>query len=310
MTSGGKPLVVGVGTAGSSMVSYMREMGFSAEYLFASFNRKDVPGEYRFFDWRSADQNGTSEYARSLASNAEFVVILGGLGGTSGSFLMPKLCEISDSTGAPTLAIALLPFKKDVWMEFHAATSISRIKRTSSGLIVVDREQFLEERMNEMPLDQLYKKIDEKIAFALVNLLTESEKATEVLCRGQSAMQVGDATSGFISTLASVLRRTVAGNMSDVSDIFLISGGSRPMTFDDSFKSSSGIRNIIAPESRLHFVNGNVKMKGMNMVAMVSHVEGDLKLRISDPLEKLNWSWIDPEPESGIRIPIDIERLD
>jgi hypothetical protein len=310
MTKQEKPLVVGVGTSGSSIALFMKDTGFLAEYSFASFNRRDVPEQYQFFDWRCADYNGASDYLRNLASNAEFTIVAGGVGGVSGSKLIPKIAGLISSTGVPTLALVLLPFRGQNWMEFAAASSISRIKTTRAGFVVVDRQQFVREELKEMPIEQTYQHINEKVACALVNLLTEKRDSVEVLCRGQSLMQLSEHSLGFTSSLASVLKNSVVGRVKEVSDVFLISGGSRPITLDDSLIGSSGIRNILAPDSKLHFINGRTKISGAGMVAMLSHVDGSLQLRITDPLEKLNSAWIDPEPEYGLNIPLDLDRLD
>jgi cell division GTPase FtsZ len=304
-----RPLLVGVGTSGRQIVESMQRAGFDATFSYASFSRKDIPDGTPFFDWRNPEGTGAFEYLGELGARAEYIVVFGGLGGASGSYLLPKVCKTIKNDNPLVLGVALLPFKSQQWMEFTASTALSRLQRARCGLVVVDREQFLEDRLSDLPLEQVYATINDRVSAAFQSMLSEGGEALRVLFTGQSVMQFADPSYGFTNSLASILRRAISTGISEIEDMYLVSGGNRPITFDDSRTATAAIRNIMSPDSRLHYIN--CRSSGGPVVALVGRASTLLKLRIRDPLEDIFGSnWIDPEPESGAMYPVELDRID
>jgi len=306
------PLVVGIGTAGCRIAEYMKNSGFKAEYAFASFNIKDVPDGNPRFDWKSNEASEGFDYIAELSAGSDFVIMVGNAGGKSGSYFMPKISRIARNEGRPVLAVVLYPFLKEKWLEYSAGTCISKLKKTRCGLLTVDMEQVLDGISTEMPIEQVYQSMNEKIAFLLMGLLTNSDEVSSVLCRGHSIMELADFGSGFDKTVADVIRSTLKTDAKEIDEVYIISAGNRPISFEDSDLATSGIRNIISPSSKIHFVNYHTSNAGFqSLVAMVGHMEGAVNGRIFDPVEAvIGNKWLDYEPELGIHIPLDIERID
>ncbi len=305
-------LVVGVGTAGCRIAEYMRSSGFSAEYAFASFDKRDVPDGNPRFDWKSSEGSEGFDYIAELSSASDFVIMIGNAGGKSGSYFMPKISRIARNEGRPVLAVVLYPLLKEKWLEYSAGTCISKLKKTRCGLLTVDMEQILDSVTSEMPIEHVYQSMNEKIAFMLMGLLTKSDEVSSVLCRGNSIMELADFGSSFDKTVADAIRSTLKTGAQEIDEVYIISAGNRPITFEDSDLATSGIRNIIAPSSKVHFVNYRTERAGFqSLVAMVGHMEGTISSRIFDPIEAvIGNKWLDYEPELGIHIPLDIERID
>ena len=305
-------LVVGVGTAGCRIAEYMKNSGFRADYSFASFNRKDIPEGYPRFDWKSNEATKGYDYFAELSAGSDFVMIIGNAGGKSGSYFMPKFSRIARNEGRPVLAVVLYPLLREKWLEYAAGTCLSKLKKTRCGLLTVDMEQVMDNIATEMPIEQVYQDMNEKIASMLMGLLTKSDEVSSVLCRGQSIMELADAGAGFDNTIADAITSTLKTDAQEIDEVYIISAGNRPITFDDSELATSAVRNIIAPSSRVHFVNYQTKNAGFqSLVAMVGHAEGAINGRIFDPVEAVIGNrWLDLEPELGINIPLDIEKID
>ncbi|MEM3638241.1 MAG: hypothetical protein QXX17_04400 [Conexivisphaerales archaeon] len=305
-------LMVGVGTAGCSIVDYMRKAGFKAEYCFASLRQKDIPADSPTLDWGSFDSAEGFDYLAELSANADFVVSVGDAGGKSGSYLLPKVSRIARNEGKPALAVALLPFSREKWLEYKAGICMTKLKKTRCGMMVVDKEQFVDGSMAEMPVEKVYQKIDEQIASTLMGLLSKGDEVASILSRGQSVMHLASIHSGFERSFADAITSVLKTDMRDVDEMYVVSSGNRPISFDDSDTASSAVRNIVSPVSKVHFVNYNIARSDLqSLVALIGHVEGSVSSRVYDPIEAvLGNKWLDTEPELGLNIPLELDRID
>lgn len=291
----------------------MKSSGFQANYCFSSIDSKDIPEFAPRLDWRKEEPSEAYDYLAELAAESEYVVAIAGVGGKSGSYLLPKVCSVSRREGKPVFAAALLPFSRQKWMEFKAATALTKVKKVKCGLIVIDREHFISEEMKETQIESIYQLIDERVSVTMVALLSRGEEVVSVFARGQAAMELADVNKGFKDSLAELLTRTIGSHQQEFDDMYIVSAGNRQITLGDSDVASSAIRNLSSPSSRIHYVNNKVG-DGYSVLAIVGHTSS-LNLRVRDPLDEVLGSrWIDPEAELGaeIHIPIsrDIDRID
>ena len=316
--SGGRILFMGVGTSGCRIVNLLQGRGVQAAYLFASLDEEDLVGTdgVNMNGWD--DQEIRSVVGHSIAGRASAFVVAG-LGGCSGSNLAPRLAQAAVAEGAQTFGIALLPFKYQRWMEYKAGVGLSKMSNRCAGMLVVDREQFVEESVEELPLNKLYEAIDGKVADALEALflgaegsspVVESRKFLQMMQHGRVSLEIKDLSTGFDEGVASLVRRAFAAGQEDVDEVVLYTAGNRPITFDEAKMSAEGLRNLLGKDMRIHY-GSRVAERGSAVVAMVLAMNERSKLRIYDPIaQTLGGRTLDDEPEQGLAIDIGISSID
>ena len=303
------PFLIGVGKSGCRIAGEMQDAGFQAGYHFVSLNPKDLGGRSSFVDWRTLDDEGLKELLGREAEGRGQCVVFGGLGGRSGSYLLPRAVSAARKAGLGCLAVVLLPFNEQRDMEFAAGAALERVrKEEGTGIIVVDREQFVEEAFEELPIGSVHDAINRRVAGVMASVLEEGE--APIGSGGESLLEIRDAGEGFSKAMGGLTRRTWAMAGSAVDDLLVLSSGNRPTTLGNAGLAAEGLRNMVSSGSRIRYLN-SASISGGSVLAVVAHTASRLSLRVYDPLESiLGDRTIDAEPESGLRIPLALDRVD
>lgn len=305
-------LIVGVGTSGCKIAQNMKNLGFSAKFCFASLKQSDLPENAPKLDWTIFNESSGFDYLAEMTADAEFVVAIGDVGGKSGSYLLPKIARLSRNEDRLITVFSLLPFAAEKWLEYKAGVCLSRLKKTRCGLVIIDKQQLLDAQSQEDVLDSVYNAMNEKIAYAMIALLSKPDEVLPVLSRGQSVLELAEAKSDFRISFSETINSAFRDDLRETDEVFVISSGNRPITLDDSETAAIAVRNMLSPQSKVHFMNYAVSnSSSCSVIAMLGHTEGYLKTRVYDPLESIFGNdWLDQEPELGINIPLDIDRID
>jgi cell division GTPase FtsZ len=316
--SGGRILFVGVGTSGCRIVNLLQGRGVQAAYFFASLDEEDLAGT------DGVNMNGwDDEEIESVVSGAiagrNVAFVVAGLGGSSGSNLAPRLAKAVTVAGAKTFGVTLLPFRYQKWMEYRAGVGLAKMKNHCGGLLVIDREQFVEETLEELPLNRLYEMIDSRVADALEALFVsedgrapavEIRKLLKMMEKGKASLEIRDLAGGFDEGMASLVRRAYATGQDQVDEVMIYSSGNRPITFEQAKFSAEGLKNLLGNEMRLHY-GSKVSERGSSVIAMVMVMKQETQLRIYDPVAQvLGGRSLDDEPEQGLAIDLGISTLD
>jgi len=316
--SGGRILFVGVGTSGCRIVNLLQSRGIRAAYLFASLDEEDLEATdgVNMNGW---DEDEIRSYVGGAATGRGVAFVVAGLGGSSGSSLAPRLARAAEAAGTDTFGVALLPFKYQKWMEYKAGVGINKMKNCCRGMLVVDREQFVEESLEELPLSRLYEMIDGKVADALEALFiagdgktpaVELRKLTKMMERGKATLEIRDLSGGFDEGIASLVRRAYEAGQGDVDEVMIYSSGNRPITFEQAKFSAEGLKSLLGSEMKIHY-GSKVSERGSAVVAMVMAMGEGSKLRVYDPVAQvLGGRSLDEEPEQGLAIDLGIPTLD
>jgi len=316
--SGGRILFVGVGTSGCRIVNLLQGRGVEGGYLFASLDEEDLAGTDGVSMEGWDDEEIESVVSGAVAGrNVAFVVA--GMGGSSGSSLAPRLAKAVNMAGVKTFGVTLLPFKYQKWMEYKAGVGLSKMKNHCGGLLVVDREQFVEESLEELPLNRLYEMIDNKVADAMEALFggddgmapaVEIRKLLKMLEHGRATLEIRDMSCGFDESLAALVRRAYAAGQDGVDEVIIYSSGNRPITFEQAKFSAEGLKNLLGTEMKLHYGSKTTK-RGSSVIAMAIALKDQSQLRIYDPVAQvLGGRSLDDEPEQGLAIDLGIPLLD
>jgi len=316
--SGGRIHFMGVGTSGCRIVNLLQGRGIQAAYLFASLDEEDLAGTdgVNMGGW---DDEEIRSVVNQAVADRTTAFVVAGLGGFSGSNLAPRLAKAARSAGAKTFGLTLLPFKYQKWMEYKAGVGLAKLKKTCDGMLVVDREQFVEESLEELPLNRLYENIDGKVADALEALFSgaggsapalETRKFMQMMVHGKVSLEIRDLSAGFDEGLAALVRRAYEAGQDDVDEVVIYSSGNRPITFEQAKFSSEGLRSMLGKDMKIHY-GSKVSDRGSAVVAMVLALRGDSELRIYDPVAQvLGGRSLDDEPEQGLAIDLGIPALD
>jgi cell division GTPase FtsZ len=204
-------------------------------------------------------------------------------------------------------------------MEYRAGVGLAKMKNHCGGLLVIDREQFVEETLEELPLNKLYEMIDSRVADALEALFVsedgrapavEIRKLLKMMEKGKASLEIRDLAGGFDEGMASLVRRAYATGQDQVDEVMIYSSGNRPITFEQAKFSAEGLKNLLGNEMRLHY-GSKVSERGSSVIAMVMVMKQETQLRIYDPVAQvLGGRSLDDEPEQGLAIDLGISTLD
>jgi len=317
--SGGRVLVIGVGTSGCRIAGFMQQREVDAKYMYASLDEEDLFGKEGGLNMSGWDDSEVQRELEAVSRGSSTAFVVAGLGGSSGSYLAPRLAKACSANDLKTISVLLLPFKYQKWMEYRAGVALEKVRKHSDGVLTVDREQFVEESVEELPLNRLYEMIDGRVADALEALLIggtgrgqaiELRKLLKMMESGQATLEVRDLSGGFDEGLASLVRRAYSMGSSEVDEVLIYSNGCRPITFDQARFSSEGLKGLLGEETRLHY-GSKLTERRSSVIAMIASLKRTTKLRVYDPVaEVLGDRSLDDDPEQGLDIDLGIPSLD
>lgn len=192
-TPAGSVAVVGIGSAGSRIVSRLSKEPLSVDrFACVSCDESDFEfsqGAERILIESPVDQKLTPAMVRGLAlsshgrmrevlSGSKVVFVVAGLGGATGSGLAPIVASIATECGAITVGVAVMPFEYEKKMKFYAGTSLRRLRSASRGVIVIDNDTLLKSSPNNSTLTDVYQAANTEAVKALGSLLSKASSTS------------------------------------------------------------------------------------------------------------------------------------
>ena len=193
IVNGSKVVAVGVGSAGTKIVSLLsRKSLLVDEYCYVSCD----PGDFSTVEGKDAiliespvDQKLTPSIVRGLALGSSFrirralegsgvVFVVAGLGGATGSGLAPMVASIARESGALAVGIAIMPFDFEKKMKFYAGVSLRRLRAASRGVVVLDNETLLRSSPDDATLADLHDTANKAAVKALGSLMLRSAEGS------------------------------------------------------------------------------------------------------------------------------------
>ena len=187
----GEVTAIGVGTAGSRMVSLLNRHSLLVDrFVCISCDKSDFSGldsmETMLIE-SPVDQKMTPAIVRGLAlssrqrirravGSSKVVFVVAGLGGATGSGLAPMVADIAQECGAITIGVAVMPFEFEKKMKFYAGVSLRRLRAASRGVVVIDNDTLMRSSPDDSTLPGLYESANKEAVKALGSLLSKSSK--------------------------------------------------------------------------------------------------------------------------------------
>jgi len=212
-----KVLAIGVGTAGCRMLSNLESEKIHVDnYAYISCEKNDMDcsslGKKLFIDSGFVGQNipsnirGTAQRyekeIRRILSGSRLVFLVGGLGGATGSGLIPLIGEIAKEEGVLTISIIAMPFSFEKSKHFYAGISIKNVRRNSDAVIIIDNDM-ISSYKDQMSISHFYSIINERIAIALSKIADSTGELSvgmnrmvdTILNDGYSILSIGTSSS-------------------------------------------------------------------------------------------------------------------
>lgn len=180
--------VVGVGSAGSRIVSHLRrQTQLPVKFAAISCDADDLnPGiENVILIESPVDQKLSPSLVRGLASRylpnivevvagSKVVFVVAGLGGGTGSGLAPVVASVASECGAVTVGVAVMPFEYEKKLKFYAGVSLRHLRAAARGVIVIDNDTLMKSSPEDSTLTGLYEAANKEAAKAFGSLITPS----------------------------------------------------------------------------------------------------------------------------------------
>jgi cell division GTPase FtsZ len=112
-------------------------------------------------------------HLRQLISDSDIVFVIAGLGGSVGSAIAPLLLREANLKGAVSVGIMVMPYNFEKPKHFFAGSALKQVRKYASGVIVIDNDELLEEKL---PLIDAYALVNQRLALALNKLLGAAEQ--------------------------------------------------------------------------------------------------------------------------------------
>jgi cell division protein FtsZ len=120
---------------------------------------------------RQAAEENKSELI-DLVSNADLVFLTAGLGGGTGTGVMPVIAEVAKQAGALTIAVVTKPFSfEGTQRERIAQEGLMKLKEKVDALIVVPNDRIFSIISKDTPIIKAFEAIDEVLRNALNGLV-------------------------------------------------------------------------------------------------------------------------------------------
>jgi len=188
----GEIVAVGIGSAGSRIVSLLGKESLIERFIFISCDNNDFEGvsSGEIIKIESpVDQKLSPAIVRGLAlrycdrvrqalRGAKVVFVVAGLGGATGSGLSPMVASMAQECGAATVGVAVMPFGFEKKLRFHAGVSLRRLRKAARGTIIIDNDSLLNSSPNDSTLTDVYTLANKEAAKTLSSLLSRSSESS------------------------------------------------------------------------------------------------------------------------------------
>lgn len=184
--------IIGIGGAGSAIVSLMSEKGISGvnfsvcntdferlksnrvdEKIFLGPKLTEGLGSDSIPDvGRNSAIESLEEIEEKLNKDTKMLVVIAGMGGGTGTGAAPVISKLAKDLGILTIAVVSTPFSfEGKRRKKHAIEGIENLKSTVDSLIILDNDK-LRDKESNLTLTHAFKNAD-NIIYEIVKRLTE-----------------------------------------------------------------------------------------------------------------------------------------
>jgi len=300
--------VLGIGGAGSNIVSWMKEKEVSGAKIYAlntdakhlSISKADKRillgfqvcaglgcGGFPEQGAKAAEET-SDEIERTLAGSG-LVFVTAGLGGGTGTGASPVISKIAKEMGALTLAVVTIPFQVERARLVKAKEGLGRLVEACDAVIVIDNNR-LRKVAGNLPLSEAFgvaneliatfiKNVSETIAIpSLVNLDFADLKA---IMTGSGVCAIGVGEGMGETKVEDSVQKALNTQLLDIGELRKCEGalvhieGGDDMTLEDVNRAGEIVMGTVSPTARASWgARVNSKMQGaMRATVVLAGVE-------------------------------------
>ncbi|MFQ6134438.1 MAG: hypothetical protein ACE5KU_01320 [Nitrososphaerales archaeon] len=319
-------MAVGFGTAGCRILSHLEKTGINVDsYAYLSCEKQDLEcsssGRRLFIDIgfrgkstpshvRGVAQKYMKEIRRIL-SGSRLVFLVAGLGGCTGSGLIPLVAKVAKEEGLLTVSVIAMPFGFEKSKHFYAGISLKNVRQNSDAVIIIDND-IISSDEEQIPIPRFYSLVNERISAALSRIVESSGELSVGLNRlvdtitndGYTVLGIGTSSSINKAEEATVKAvESVYGIVEpeEASSAILYLVGDKSIAANELTTSTSRLNTMLG-KGALEVHQGFTGKGGETMIAiLLASGFRTTKFDDYDPLEKvLHNRQIDSDMECGI----------
>lgn len=172
-----RSVVVGVGGAGCRIASKLGsklsmdrvyvssdedELGFSGIKIHLPYEGGGKGRLLSFFYKRAG-------HIRSILNGHSLCIVVGGLGGFTGSTLIPKVVKLATEACEDVVTVCVMPFSFEKSRHFSSALALKRLRSSRAKLLLVDNDSLMDLRI---PLAEGYELLNEALTGEFSSMLS------------------------------------------------------------------------------------------------------------------------------------------
>ena len=329
-------IFVGMGNSGCRILSKIEQRNPNiASFCYLSNNLNDFPtsttGEKLQIDLTIGGKLspthlrgialGQLSALSSKLKDSKLVIIISSADGGLGSSLLPYLANICSNNQVKCLSILSMPFSFEKQKHFNAGLTLRRSKQYSDGIILINNDEIFN-AFPQIPIDQAYDFVDDKIAFSISSLI-ESDNHSDIDLHNffqiteknnLSVLSIGESKNSSnnndiaVRSALKMLSKTV--NPSSADRVLLFLNSDKQLSTSDVASSVNSVRGLLGTKLS-HFSHGYKTSDSVQTTAIVlSSGFQNTIFDEYDPLSTLlSGKEIDDDLECDFDIDIGIDKI-
>jgi len=307
-------LIIGIGGVGAKLATQAKEL-LNSEILLISNDKKDLKSDNSIVISTQSVINPSiqlirgstykvSENIKNEVSKYSTIIIIANLAGKSGAAIAPAISHLCKEENKNVISFAIMPFKFEKDMIFHAGISLKRLREYSGCTVVLDNDALLDSNPDLSPVvcHNISNNAILKVISSLEN--TSLSGQTSIISTSKDVENIEDSLKDSLRMLyedapPSSVKRTI---------LYVLGGNNVPVGILNSITNISS--SIFSQESTS--VSPSISSAEKSKVVMLSTVQGETHFDKYDPLgiisheNTLDWD----QPECSIDCELELYQLE
>jgi cell division protein FtsZ len=307
-------LIIGIGGVGAKLATHAKEL-LNSEILLISNDKKDLKSDNSIVISTQSVINPSiqlirgstykiSENIKNEVSKYSTIIIIANLAGKSGAAIAPAISHLCKEENKNVISFAIMPFKFEKDMIFHAGISLKRLREYSGCTVVLDNDALLDSNPDLSPVvcHNISNNAILKVISSLEN--TSLSGQTSIISTSKDVENIEDSLKDSLRMLyedapPSSVKRTI---------LYVLGGNNVPVGILNSITNISS--SIFSQESTS--VSPSISSAEKSKVVMLSTIQGETHFDKYDPLgiisheNTLDWD----QPECSIDCELELYQLE
>jgi len=321
-----KVLALGFGTAGCRILAHLERTNLGIDnHVYVSCEKKDL--DYALMSKKvfmdiGFTGNRTPSHVRGMAQrymrkireilcDAKLVFLVSGLGGCTGSGLIPLISKVAKEEGILTISVVITPFGFEKSKHFYTGVALRKVKENSDAVIIADNDMISSDK-TQMSIPEFYSIINKRISTALSGIVESSgelnvgmNRLLDIITnRGYSVLSIGTSSSinkAEEATVKAVESVYSVAEPDDANSAILHLIGDKKITANELETSTSRLNTMLGKGSLEVYQGFNTNGGDTMTAVLLTSGFKSTKFDNYDPLEKIfSNNQMDSDMDCGI----------